>query len=423
MQDFPGAKLKLRDERGVTAIVVAIVLLLLVGFSALAIDIGHLCVARAELQNAADAGALAGARFLYNDDTTVNAGANDIATTAATDNKSEGVPVELNGEDVQRGHWCLATSTFTQNEEATELPDLWNMTPEQIDNDTDFVNAVRVVTRRQGTPVASFFATVFGIQSFLVSAEAIAYRGFPGDVESGDLDQPIAICDQAITANGKVSCNIGRMLNSGSNEATHNTAGWTNYSQDPCTTANANDMDALVCSDGNGTSVSVTLGGVGATGGVQQSTFDAMRQCWIDSANSTTDEGIPNEPWNLTLPVVDCPGKNVSNCPKYMGVVEINVIWMTEAGTDPHYDNAPKEMNIPATDTSERIEWSSSAENGYDRWQSFVTKFDLQNVDNDPAPYAKKSIYFLPLCSKKTPLGGTGGKNYGILAEIPVLVQ
>ena len=174
MQDFLGAKSILRDERGVTAIVVAIVLLLLVGFSALAIDIGHLCVARAELQNAADAGALAGARFLYNDDATVNTGANDIATTAATDNQSVGEPVEVNGEDVLRGHWCFATSEFTENEEATELPDLWGVSNEDLDLDMNFVNAVKVVTRRQGTPVASFFATVFGIQSFQVSAQAIA---------------------------------------------------------------------------------------------------------------------------------------------------------------------------------------------------------------------------------------------------------
>ena len=189
MQDFHGPKSILRDERGVTAVVVTVVLLLLVGFTALAIDIGHLCVARAELQNAADAGALAGARFLYNDDATVNTGANDIAEAAATANQSEGVPVEVNGEDVQRGHWCFATSTFTENEQATELPDLWGKTNEELDLDTNFVNALKVVTRREGTPVASFFATVFGIQSFQVSAEAIAYRGFAGNIEDGDVDQ------------------------------------------------------------------------------------------------------------------------------------------------------------------------------------------------------------------------------------------
>ncbi len=57
----------LSNQRGVTAIVVGITLAMLVGFGALAVDIGHLCVAHNELQNAADAGALAGARFLYND--------------------------------------------------------------------------------------------------------------------------------------------------------------------------------------------------------------------------------------------------------------------------------------------------------------------------------------------------------------------
>jgi Flp pilus assembly protein TadG len=78
------------DERGVAAILVALVILVLLGFAALAIDIGHLFAVRNELQNAADAGALAGARFLYNDDgTAVNTGANQIGYDAATANVSD----------------------------------------------------------------------------------------------------------------------------------------------------------------------------------------------------------------------------------------------------------------------------------------------------------------------------------------------
>ena len=75
------------NQRGVTAILVALLLVVLVGFTALAIDIGHLVLARNELQNAADAGALAGARFLYNEDgTAVKPEANQIARNAAIAN-------------------------------------------------------------------------------------------------------------------------------------------------------------------------------------------------------------------------------------------------------------------------------------------------------------------------------------------------
>jgi len=74
-------------------------------------------VVRNELQNAADAGALAGARFLYNDEgTAVNTGANAIAWNAAKANQAlaitGAVSVDVNwpggnAGDVQRGHWSL----------------------------------------------------------------------------------------------------------------------------------------------------------------------------------------------------------------------------------------------------------------------------------------------------------------------------
>jgi hypothetical protein len=51
----------------------------------------------------------------------------------------------------------------------------------------------------------------------------------------------------------------------------------------------------------------------------------------------------------------------------------------------------------------------------------------LKNVgpaDNAPyATFAKKSIYFLPSCKAHEPRGNTGGENFGVLAEIPVLVD
>ena len=48
-----------RQERGVVAIIVALSLVVLVGFAGLALDLGKLYVAKSELQNSADACALA----------------------------------------------------------------------------------------------------------------------------------------------------------------------------------------------------------------------------------------------------------------------------------------------------------------------------------------------------------------------------
>ena len=58
-------------QQGTILVFTALALAMLFAFAALAIDTGVLLVSRNELQNAADAGALAGTRVLY-----VNNGAN-----------------------------------------------------------------------------------------------------------------------------------------------------------------------------------------------------------------------------------------------------------------------------------------------------------------------------------------------------------
>ena len=110
----------LRDQQGATAILIGVAFTALLGFLALAIDMGYLWVAQNELQNAADAGSLAGARFLTNQDGSINTNANQLAYNAATSNKSTNIPAEVNWSggnsgDVQRGHWSFATRTFTPN--------------------------------------------------------------------------------------------------------------------------------------------------------------------------------------------------------------------------------------------------------------------------------------------------------------------
>jgi Flp pilus assembly protein TadG len=428
----------LRNQSGATMVFVAICIFILVAFTALAVDLGHLFVAHNELQNAADAGALSGARFLYiNNGQTINVNANQEAYDAAIANMSESVPAEVidpltNQHDVQRGHWSFGIGNlargFYQSDNTTPV-NLYNVSTEQLDEDPNHINAVKVVTRREQSEIASFFARIFGYQGFKQSAEAVAYIGFAGTLMPTEADQPIAICKQSITdSNGTYSgCNIGRMLNSGSNNETHNTAGWTNFSQ-PCDTANASEMRGLICAGGNPTPV--TYGeGIGATGGVQDNVFRALRDCWIASAPShNAVDGLPNQPWPLTLPVVDCPRNNVSNCPTLLGAVTVQVVFMSPEGGTPNWDDAPREM----TNVSGKADWPTAgqltaipdfATNGQARWTSFVNHFELKNVDDLYADYAKKSMYFLPTCDPQEPAGLSGGENFGILAKIPVLVD
>jgi hypothetical protein len=341
---------------------------------------------------------------------------------------------------------------------------LWGVSTEDLDLNTNFINAVRVRVHRRGADsVTAWFARIFGYESFLQVAEAVAYIGFTGSLLPGEADQPIAICRQSILytdAQGDevYQCNIGRMLNSGSNTATSNTGAWTNFSQ-PCETANVPTLRPLICGDGNPSPIQFGEG-IGAVGGVQDTIFRDLDTCWRATADSDGD-GTQDTTWELTLPVVDCPGNNVSNCPPMIGAVTLKVVWVQR--DNPGYNQAPREMSDPETG----VDWPTSEDRSmlvqnleqyfvgvgpsdrypvYDagttvgsvfdlntedsgrvRWASFVHRFNLRNVGpGDSAPYAtfaQKSIYFLPSCRTHEPRGTTGGTNYGVLARIPVLVQ
>jgi len=406
------------NEKGAVIILIAILMVAFISIVALAVDVYHLYVVRNELQNGADSGALAGARELYLDDgTAVDPSSNTIAGNTSVQNASEQTPVEViynagaNTGDVQRGHWSFATRSFTANNSLTAI-DIGSYTEAELDANLNYINAIKVKTHRRDTPAASFFARIFGYENFEVGAEAVAYLGYAGSLLPANLDQPIAICEESIlNVDGNYDCNMGRMLNSGKDPDSANTGGWTNFSQ-PCVTASKPEMDALICGDGNPYQVNYGQG-IGAQGGVQDVTFRNFEDCW----ESETEK---KQFWNMTLPVIECPSNNVSNCPTVVGAVNVNVVWI-QRDNDTGYDEVPREME----------DWScNEATPGFDCWKRFIDHFNLANVTGRPVTdqeyadmYQKKSIFFLPSCEKIDPSGITGGTNYGVLAQIPVLVD
>jgi Flp pilus assembly protein TadG len=399
-----------KDQKGAVVVLVAVLLILFLGMAALAIDVYHLFVVRNELQNAADAGALAGAKVLYYNNTdndpdndppsdelnfTINPNANTVAYNTAIENLSENVSVEVNDHasnagDVQRGHWSFSANggdgLFTPNDTLTTI-DIGNFSKEELDVNNDFINAVRVVVRRQDKPASSFFAQIFGFENFGVVAEATAYIGFAGSINPGEIDQPIAICEESIVdEDGDYSCNMGRMLNSGSNLNTANTGGWTNFSQ-PCDTADASEMKSLICGDGNPEEMKFGVG-IGAVGGVQDVVLNDLVDCWM--ATEAPSNKPPTHVWNMTLPVVKCPGNNVSNCPTLVGAVNVDVVWIIHKN-DPKYDDVPREME----------DWTCTDPDGFVCWKSFVDHFQLANVTGPPMSdedyeemYQKKTYSF-----------------------------
>lgn len=139
---------RLRDERGMTLVMVATGMVAFLSATMLAVDVGMMMVARTEAQSAADAGALAGAVALAFDDyddrtATGPAVRNAIAAGTAVDNGVMNAQASVLAEDV----------TFPA------------------------INQVRVRVLRsgdRGNPLTTFIAPMFGVNTVNIGAEATA---------------------------------------------------------------------------------------------------------------------------------------------------------------------------------------------------------------------------------------------------------
>lgn len=420
-----------RRQGGVSIVLVTIALFMLLAFTALSVDGGNLFVARNELHNASDAGALAGARFLYVEDgSRVNDGiepydgvnyksANAWATEAAQSNDSQNDTVEV--LSVRRGHWSFGSRTFTPDD-SWEPVDLFSKTTAELDTYDPyepFINAIEVVTAREQTPVEAFFGRVLGFEGYEASARSVAYIGFAGKLRPEDVDQPIAMCQEAITDGDEYSCDVGRFIPEGDQ-----TGGWTNFEHDDSGATSASELKELICGDGNPDEMRFGED-IATNNGQVQAAFQALYECWEEE---TDKERL----WNLTLPVVDCQDGIAPSNP-LVGAVNLNIAWMVDKDNKID-DDAPWQMEEPPED-SDGVSpgtWSNSDPDGVTRWDDFVTAMNLRDSDGDLAKWSsdpkesgwrQKSIYFLPSCSYHEPKGQTGGENFGILAKIPVLVD
>jgi Flp pilus assembly protein TadG len=111
-----------KNESGAVAVYVAIVIVVLLGFGALALDMAHIVSVKRELAKAAEAGALAGARALWPmglpaDSTEIitpdcTQGVNTARTTA-TKNRVDSTNLDLSEVTAQTGVWNYTTKQFT----------------------------------------------------------------------------------------------------------------------------------------------------------------------------------------------------------------------------------------------------------------------------------------------------------------------
>lgn len=100
----PGLPVPRRGQRGAVAVMVGVLIFALIGLLGIVIDLGHLYVRKTELQNAADAAALAGAKQINGKAAGIAAAvAGAIATAAANASDLGRTPVAIAGAQIRFG--------------------------------------------------------------------------------------------------------------------------------------------------------------------------------------------------------------------------------------------------------------------------------------------------------------------------------
>ncbi len=169
------------SQKGAVSVLVALTLPVLVGAGALAVDLAYLHVVRNELQNDADAAALAGARKLYTNGAKALdwSGAANTASNAIALNRAAGHT--LADGQVQTGYWDTTQA-------ATGLQTL-PMTPGANDAPAVQVSLGKSEGQNQG-PVRTFLAGIWGVYAKPVRVMAVAGVSSPS---SAALAFPVAI--------------------------------------------------------------------------------------------------------------------------------------------------------------------------------------------------------------------------------------
>jgi hypothetical protein len=175
---------KLKDNKGAVMPIVALFIFVLVGALAFAVDAGWVVATNNELQNVADAGALAGTGELgheyLNDPDADQASASimTIAKDVAIKNKAANVNITLNDADIELGLW--SNNSFGKEPCPGKC------------------NAVKVTSRRDESAngaFPSFFASIpiFGINEFSSSKHAVAALTGASEIAEGELTIPVGI--------------------------------------------------------------------------------------------------------------------------------------------------------------------------------------------------------------------------------------
>ncbi len=187
-----------REHSGSGTLVGALGMMAILGASAMVVDIGHLVSVKGELQRAADAGAMAGARALWplalpmiqNPPANPNCvGAKGVAQATATSaaNQVDGEVLTTANLNIEVGNYDYGTGAFTVKTDCTLTS-----------------NAVKVKISKDINNI--FFARIWNITSLKPQAKAIGTMGFAKAVGKGTM--PIAINKMYVVPGASVFINF-----------------------------------------------------------------------------------------------------------------------------------------------------------------------------------------------------------------------
>lgn len=185
----------LRDSRGFVLILSTVSLVAVLSLSSLAIDLGYIFVTKSELQNAADAAALASVAELPNG----LASATEKALNFGQFHKVAGSPIGIKSEDIHFGNYDLRSLQFQQEEGPINSVE---------------VKAERTTDALSG-PLPLFFAKIFGVNFANVRAlsRAALDRRVIGVGPGKSRLIPYSVIDFVVDEDRDGNFDLGKVIN------------------------------------------------------------------------------------------------------------------------------------------------------------------------------------------------------------------
>jgi Flp pilus assembly protein TadG len=411
------------DERGSVMVIAALAITALLLFAALALDVGMAYSSRTQSQNADDSAALAAAsKMIYQDPATSNAAVvrTDLAIAEAKkfagDNGTVGTgSVQLRDPtDFAFGEWNTTTHTLDTSVGTA---------------DPDKVTGVQVNVAMDNSAGANkrsptFLSQLLGISGFQVQNQATAYLGFQGSFGT-NFNLPIAIDSCQLSGNNNgcgddfcaksqqpTSCTLFKpqsdsvgLICGDFQNTTNQDICWTAFSNtDP--SINKSAIQSIV--DAGQAPTGITAGtAVYLDNGDKTSSLSYLRDKMYGCGSFKTPAGVESygegyaaDSWVVKLPVVQC--QNTNHC---AGGTPMTITGGVCFEIREIVNPAPgKGCNAPVNGGDKIIRGRALCPNS--------SNATVRQLYHD---------HCLPPAS--APESGPGGCNFGLRAQIPVLVK